>query len=81
MQINMNRVTVSLPNKLKEQTNQLIKMGYFASFSDAVRAALRKMTERNKYEILAEEAKRELKSGRAIILKDQQDIDKYLVDK
>lgn len=77
----MSRITVSLPEKLKEQTRRLVDLGYFSSLSDAVRSALRDKAKETKYELLAQEAKEELKSNQAIILKDEQDIEKYLKDR
>ncbi len=77
----MNRVTVSLPTKLKEETNKLIERGFYASFSDAVRTALRGIIEKNKYDLWAEEAKKEYKAGTAYVMKDGSDVDEYMKDK
>ncbi len=77
----MNRVTVSLPDKLKEETNKLIDQGFYASFSDAVRTALRNIVEKNKYDLWAEEAKREYEAGTAYIMEDADNVDKYMEDK
>jgi Arc/MetJ-type ribon-helix-helix transcriptional regulator len=37
----MKTINISLPDKLKSQADNLIKSGYYASFSDLVRTALR----------------------------------------
>jgi Arc/MetJ-type ribon-helix-helix transcriptional regulator len=37
----MSTINISLPQKLKEQAEVLIGNGYYASFSDLVRTALR----------------------------------------
>jgi Arc/MetJ-type ribon-helix-helix transcriptional regulator len=77
----MNRVTISIPDKLKEQTSQLIERGFYASFSDAVRSALRNIIEKNKYDLWADEAKKEFEEGRAYVLNDKEDIDEYMEKK
>ena len=77
----MNRVTVSLPSKLKEETNKLIDRGFYASFSDAVRTALRGIIEKNKYDSWADEAKKEYETGTAYVMKDSNDVDEYMKNK
>jgi Arc/MetJ-type ribon-helix-helix transcriptional regulator len=77
----MNRVTISLPVKLKEQTDRLIDKGFYASFSDAVRAALRIVIEKNRNDLLAKKAVNEFKQGKALILADEDDIDEYMNNK
>lgn len=37
----MKTINISLPDKLKTQADNLIKAGYYASFSDLVRTAIR----------------------------------------
>ena len=37
----MKTINISLPDKLKTQADNLIRAGYYASFSDLVRTALR----------------------------------------
>jgi uncharacterized protein len=37
----MTTINISLPDKLKKQADSLVKEGYYASFSDLVRSALR----------------------------------------
>ncbi len=37
----MKTINISLPDKLKSQADNLIKAGYYASFSDLVRTAIR----------------------------------------
>ena len=39
----MKTINISLPDKLKIQADNLIKVGYYASFSDLVRTALREV--------------------------------------
>lgn len=39
----MKTINISLPDKLKTQADNLIRAGYYASFSDLVRTALRQV--------------------------------------
>lgn len=71
-------INISLPVKLKSKAEELIKNGYFASFSDLVRDSLRRSIELNKYDLWADEAKKELGSGKAKVIKTAKDIDVYL---
>lgn len=71
-------INISLPDKLREQANKLIKKGYYASFSDLTRTAIRKLTSQNKLDLLLEEAKRDIKQGRAVTLDTQENIDRFI---
>jgi Arc/MetJ-type ribon-helix-helix transcriptional regulator len=70
-------INVSLPEELKNEAETLIDSGFYASFSDLVRDSLRHAIFRNKYDLLASEAKRELKSGKSVVLKSSKDIDNF----
>lgn len=74
----MARVTISLPEKLKSYADTLVERGYYSSFSDLIRTALRSRLRETKYDIWAEEAKKELTTGGASVLKDGDDIDNFL---
>lgn len=74
--INMSTVSVSLPKKLQEQTSRLVKEGYYSSVSEVVRAGIRVIVQKSKYDLWAEEAVHDLKNGDALVLNDAQDIDK-----
>jgi len=74
----MTTINISLPDKLKSQADSLIKTGFYVSFSDLVRDSLRQVVERNKYDLMAEEAKKDFKSGKAKVLKNKKDIDNYM---
>ena len=39
----MKTINISLPDKLKSHADNLIKQGYYASFSDLVRTAIREV--------------------------------------
>lgn len=70
-------INVSLPEKLKKDAEELVKAGEYVSFSDLVRDSLRNSLERNALDGLYEEAKRDERTGRAVILKSKKDIDNY----
>lgn len=74
----MTTINISLPDKLKDQAQELVKVGFYASFSDLVRDSLRRLVKRNRYDLLAEEAKEDLKKGRATVLKNKKEIEKYM---
>ena len=73
----MNTVNISLPVKLRKQAQELVNKGFYASFSDLVRDSLRKSIAKNRYDLMREEAKDEMKKGKGISLKSQKDIDNY----
>ena len=74
----MSTINISIPIKLKEEANSLVKKGYYVSFSDLVRDSLRALIEKSKYDLLADEAKRDEKEGKAVILKTNKDVDSYI---
>lgn len=74
----MDTINISLPSQLKLQADNLIERGYFASFSDLVRTALRKVVKENEYDLLAEEAKEDLRQGRAVVMKNSEEIEKFV---
>ncbi|MBU2591839.1 MAG: ribbon-helix-helix domain-containing protein [Patescibacteria group bacterium] len=73
-------INISLPDKLKLQTEALVKKGYYASFSDIVRDSLRHLLERSKFDLWAEQAKEDLEKGKATILNSEKSIDEYFKD-
>jgi len=73
----MTTVNVSLPEKLKEQAETLVKSGFYASFSDLVRDSLRRLVSQSKYDLWVEEAKEDVRKGKAKVLKSKKDIDSY----
>lgn len=74
----MTTINISLPEKLKEDAEKLIKQGFYASFSDMVRDSLRHILATNKYDRWAAEAKEDFKNGRGIMLRNKKEIDKYM---
>lgn len=73
----MATVNISLPEKLKEQAETLVKSGFYSSFSDLIRDSLRQLITKSKYDLWAEEAKEDLKKGRARVLKSKKNIEDY----
>jgi Arc/MetJ-type ribon-helix-helix transcriptional regulator len=73
----MDTINISLPKKLKSETEKMVKAGYYASFSDVTRMGLREMIRLNRYQRWLEEAKQEVKEGKAITLRSKKDIDQY----
>jgi putative addiction module CopG family antidote len=73
----MTTVNISLPEKLKEQAETLVRSGFYASFSDLVRDSLRRLVSQSKYDLWVEEANEDLKTGKAKVLKSKKDIDSY----
>lgn len=71
-------INISLPSRLKQEAENLISEGHFASFSDLVRTAIRKLLVESKYDLWAKEAMKEYKKGEAMELVNKRDIDKYL---
>lgn len=74
----MATINISLPDKLKKQSDELIKEGYYSSFSDLARTGIRKIIEEDRYELLYKEAKRDLRLGRTKLLKNDKDIESFV---
>lgn len=74
----MPTINVSLPVKLKTEAEALVEEGYYSSFGDLLRDSLRKLVEKERYDLWFNEAKTDLKKGTAVILKSPKDVDKYL---
>lgn len=76
----MSTINISIPAKLKSQAELLVKSGFYVSFSDLVRDSLRRLVEKNKYDLWVDEAKKDMKKGKAVVLKSVKDIDHYIKD-
>lgn len=74
----INTINISLPSQLKTDSEKLVKQGQYASFSDLVRTALRKIIEETNYDNLAKQAKNEYLQGKSTTLKNTKDIKQYL---
>ncbi|PIS21932.1 hypothetical protein COT51_00250 [candidate division WWE3 bacterium CG08_land_8_20_14_0_20_41_15] len=74
----MPTINVSLPVKLKTQAEALVEGGYYSSFGDLLRDSLRRLVEKERYDLWLDEVKLDVKKGTAVILKSTKDVDKYL---
>ena len=77
----MATINISLPEKLKKNAEDLVKLGLYASFSDLVRDSLRDSIEKNErreLDHLYTQAKNELTIKKATVLKNNKDIEKYM---
>jgi len=74
----MQTINISLPEKLKIQADSLIKEGYFASFSDLARTALRNIIENETYDTMAKVALDEYRKGKSTVLRTHENIDEYV---
>lgn len=74
----INTINISLPSQLKNASEKLVKDGYYASFSDLVRTALRKLVTETNYDFLAKQAKKEFIQKQTITLKNPKDIKNYI---
>lgn len=74
----MKTINISLPAELKNQADELVSGGFYASFSDLVRDSVRKTIQRAKYDLWAKEAKLEEKNGEATILSSSEDIEAFI---
>lgn len=73
----MATINVSLPDKLKDQAQELVNMGVYVSFSDLVRDSLRETLRKNKYDLWTIEAQDELKKGKGKMLRTPKEVDAY----
>lgn len=73
----MSTINISLPDKLRVQANKLVEEGYYASFSDLTRTAVRRLVGENELDLLFEETKKDYKKGKAVVLKNQEDVDEF----
>ncbi|NQS89579.1 type II toxin-antitoxin system ParD family antitoxin [Patescibacteria group bacterium] len=74
----MATINISIPEQLKSESETLVRSGYYASFSDLVRDSLRHLLEKSKFDLLANQAKKELKKGKATVLDSNKAIDEFL---
>ncbi len=72
----INTINISLPTQLKSEAEKLIEGGYFVSFSDLTRTAIRKLVE-SKYDYLIEEAKADHAKQKLAVMSNETDIDNY----
>jgi Arc/MetJ-type ribon-helix-helix transcriptional regulator len=73
----MTTINISLPDQLKKEAENLIGAGYYSSFSDLVRDGLRRVLAVNRYDSWYEEAKKEEKTGKAVVMRSKKDVVDY----
>lgn len=73
----MTTINISIPENLKAQAQELVDGGFYSSFSDFVRDSIRNALYRDRYERWADEAEKDLKAGRGVLLKSKKDIDDF----
>ena len=73
----MNTINISLPKKLHEKATELVKKGYYASFSDLTRTAVRRLIGQGELDLISEQTQKNYKKGKAVVLKSQADIDEF----
>jgi len=71
-------ISAFILGKLKADAEVLIKKGFYVSFSDLVRHSIRELVSINRYDRWAAEAKEDLKKGRAVVLRNEKEIDEYM---
>ena len=73
----MATINISLPITLKSQAENAVGLGLYSSFSDFVRTAMREHLAAIKYNVWAEEAKKEMKEGKGTLIKTDAELDAY----
>jgi putative addiction module CopG family antidote len=74
----MTTINISLPSQLKDQADSLIDKGYYASFSDLVRTALRDLVSGSRYDALVREAIEDHRKGKTKALRTKKEIDEFV---
>jgi putative addiction module CopG family antidote len=72
----MATINISLPTQLKAQADEMVEMGFYSSFSDVIRDALRKLFEKDPYENLIKQVKSEYAAGKSVVVETDKDLDK-----
>lgn len=76
--IAMTTINISLPTQLKNQADLLVSQGYYASFSDLARTALRQIISKEELNLWLKQTKDNEVKNKAAILNSDQDIDLFL---
>lgn len=74
----MTTINISLPEKLKEQADNLVQNGYYASFSDLVRMSLRHAVDKSKYDAMIAETEEDIRTGKAVTISTKKDLKDYM---
>jgi Arc/MetJ-type ribon-helix-helix transcriptional regulator len=73
----MTTINISLPTQLKGQADLLVSQGYYASFSDLARTALRQIISQEKLNLWLKQTKNNEVKNKAVILNSDQDVDLF----
>lgn len=73
----MATINISIPSQLKSQVEELVDLGFYSSFSDVIRDALRKLLEKDPYESQIREAMDDYHSGRGITVDTKEDLQNF----
>lgn len=73
----MTTINISLPSQLKNDAEMLVSDGVYVSFSDLVRDSIRKLLSEVKYDYIYGTTKKDLKTGKATMIRSKKDIEKY----
>ena len=60
----MPTINISIPSELKKQIEKLVEQGFYSSFSDACRDALRKILPKNEFEEMVDYDRLERAAGK-----------------
>lgn len=60
------------------EAEKLVKAGEYVSFSDLVRDSLRNVIEKVELDRIYAETKKELREGKAIVLRNKKDVDNFM---
>ena len=73
----MSTINISLPEKLRNQAQDLIDRGFYVSVSDLVRDSVRRVVNDSKYNMWFDEAKKEEKKGKTKSLKSKKQVKEF----
>ena len=73
----VNTINISLPAQMKSDAEKLVGSGYYASFSDLTRTAIRNLLE-SKHDLWAQEAKAEYLAGKSTVMETPEEIDRFM---
>jgi len=72
------QTNVVIPPYLKQEVQDLVESGHYASLSDAVRTGLQLIVEKAQYRIIFNEFKREQRRTGAIVLENPRDVQLFI---
>ena len=73
----MKTINITIPEKLKDDAQSLVRLGYYASFSDLTRSAIRRLIQIDDLDKILLETKKDQKNNKATVLTSEKDIDTF----